>query len=113
MPQPPFHPCPGAVGALGVDCPRLSLGLTSWPIWGCEISSFPRTYDEQETCLLLEGDVSVTPDGGKPGQSGADADSSSAQPPQEHRGDRVHEPRLTGTWLAHLLIESGRRPPSS
>ena len=30
-------------------------------IWGCEISSFPWTYDEQETCLLLEGDVSVTP----------------------------------------------------
>ena len=40
------------------------------------------------------------------------------------RGDRVSEPRLTGTWLAHLLIssrellqnlliESARRPPSS
>ena len=40
------------------------------------------------------------------------------------RGDRVAEPRLTGTWLAHLLIsgrellqnlliESARRPPSS
>ena len=25
-----------------------SLGLTSWPIWGCEISAFPWTYDEQE-----------------------------------------------------------------
>ena len=25
---------------------------------------------------------------------------------------RVAEPRLTGTWLAHLLIESARRPPS-
>ena len=40
------------------------------------------------------------------------------------RGDRIAEPRLTGTWLAHLLIsstellnnlliESARRPPSS
>ena len=40
------------------------------------------------------------------------------------RGDRVSEPRLTGTWLAHLLIssrellqnlliESARRTPSS
>ena len=39
------------------------------------------------------------------------------------RGDRVAEPRLTGTWLAHLRIsssellqnlriESARRPPS-
>jgi uncharacterized cupin superfamily protein len=33
----------------------------SWPTWGNEISSFHWTYDEQETCLLLEGDVSVTP----------------------------------------------------
>ena len=40
-----------------------SLGLTSWPIRGCEISAFPWTYDEQEICLLLEGDVTVTPDG--------------------------------------------------
>ena len=29
------------------------------------------------------------------------------------RGDRVADPRLTGAWLAHLLIESARRPPSS
>jgi len=39
------------------------------------------------------------------------------------RGDRIAEPKLTGTWLAHLLIsskellhnlliESARRPPS-
>jgi len=36
-----------------------SLGVTSWPTWGCGVSTFPWTYDEQETCLLLEGDVSV------------------------------------------------------
>ena len=40
------------------------------------------------------------------------------------KGDRIAEPRLTGTWLAHLLIsssellqnlpiESARRPPSA
>ena len=40
-----------------------SLGVTGWPIWGCEVSTFPWTYDAQETCLLLEGDVTVTPDG--------------------------------------------------
>ena len=39
------------------------------------------------------------------------------------KGDRIAEPRLTGTWLAHLLIsssellqnlliEAARRPPS-
>ena len=32
-----------------------SLGVTSWPTWGCGVSTFPWTYDEQETCLLLEG----------------------------------------------------------
>ena len=35
------------------------------------ISTFPWTYDEQETCLLLEGDVSVTPEGGEPVRFGA------------------------------------------
>ena len=43
-----------------------SLGVMSWPTWGCGVSTFPWSYDEQETCLLLEGDVTVTPDGGAP-----------------------------------------------
>lgn len=43
-----------------------SLRVLSWPIWGCEVSTFTWTYDDQETCLLLEGDGTVTPDGGKP-----------------------------------------------
>ena len=47
------------------------LGVAQWPIWSCEISSFPWTYDEQETCLLLEGDVTVTPEGGEPVRFGA------------------------------------------
>ena len=42
------------------------LGVKSWPIWTKEISEFPWTYTEPETCLLLEGDVTVTPDGGTP-----------------------------------------------
>jgi hypothetical protein len=29
--------------------------VTSWPPWGCEVSTLPWTTDEQETCLLLEG----------------------------------------------------------
>ena len=32
----------------------------SWPTWGCEISTFPWVYEETETCLLLEGEVTVT-----------------------------------------------------
>lgn len=32
-----------------------------WPTWGCGAETFPWTYDEQETCLILEGEVVVTP----------------------------------------------------
>ncbi len=42
------------------------LGVSSWPIWTKEVSTFPWSYDEPETCLFLEGDVEVTPDGGAP-----------------------------------------------
>ena len=37
-------------------------GIRSWPTWGCQPSTFPWTYTEAETCFLLEGDVTVTPD---------------------------------------------------
>jgi uncharacterized cupin superfamily protein len=36
------------------------LGVASWPIWTKEASEFPWTYEEQETCYLLEGEVTVT-----------------------------------------------------
>ena len=32
----------------------------AWPIWTCEPSSFDWSYTEQETCLILEGNVTVT-----------------------------------------------------
>jgi hypothetical protein len=41
------------------------LGVYAWSIWTKEVSEFPWTYDEQETCYFLEGDVVVTPKGGK------------------------------------------------
>ena len=41
----------------------LELGVTSWPIWTKEISVFPWTYDDTETCYFLEGEVIVTPIG--------------------------------------------------
>jgi uncharacterized protein len=41
------------------------LGVSKWAIWQKEVSKFPWTYDSQETCYFLEGDVIVTPDGGE------------------------------------------------
>ncbi|HIJ52461.1 MAG TPA: cupin domain-containing protein [Planctomycetes bacterium] len=34
-------------------------GCKAWPIWKCEPSTFDWAYTEQETCLLLEGKVTV------------------------------------------------------
>ncbi len=42
------------------------LNVFNWSIWEKEISEFPWTYGEAETCYFLEGDVVVTPDGEKP-----------------------------------------------
>ena len=42
------------------------LGVFEWSIWTKEVSEFPWTYDEAETCYFLDGDVIVTPDGGEP-----------------------------------------------
>jgi hypothetical protein len=43
-----------------------SLGVRAWPIWTKEESEFPWEYDEPETCLFLEGEVTVVPEGGQP-----------------------------------------------
>ena len=42
------------------------IGVYDWPIWEKEESSFPWTYDSNETCYLLKGKVTVTPEGGEP-----------------------------------------------
>jgi len=53
------------------DSARLSaLGVFDWDIWTKEVSRFPWTYDSDETCYLLDGDVIVTPDGGTPTRFG-------------------------------------------
>jgi uncharacterized protein len=31
----------------------------TWPIWTCDVSTFDWDYTESETCLILEGKVSV------------------------------------------------------
>ena len=33
------------------------------PTWGCEVSEFNWHYDSEETCLLIEGEVTVTYNG--------------------------------------------------
>lgn len=43
-----------------------NLGVFTWPVWVKEASTFPWTYDSEETCYLLEGDVVVTPRDGDP-----------------------------------------------
>ena len=41
-----------------------ALGVTTWPIWTKEVSTFDWQYDEQEICYFLEGEVTVqTPEG--------------------------------------------------
>ena len=42
------------------------MGIYGWPVWSKEVSSFPWSYDRQETCYIIEGEVIVTPDGGEP-----------------------------------------------
>jgi uncharacterized cupin superfamily protein len=71
---------------------RLSeLGVTTWPIWEKEVSEFPWHYDEEETCYLLEGDVTVTPEGGKPVRFG--------------KGDLVTFPKgMSCTWKIHQPV---------
>jgi uncharacterized cupin superfamily protein len=36
-----------------------ALGTASWPTWTCDVSEFDWSYDEQETCHVLEGQVEV------------------------------------------------------
>ena len=42
------------------------LGVPDWPIWEKEESEFPWRYSDKETCYILEGAVTVTPEGGQP-----------------------------------------------
>jgi uncharacterized cupin superfamily protein len=46
------------------------MGVFHWPIWTKEVSEFPWSYDDPETCYFLEGEVIVTPDQGEAVQVG-------------------------------------------
>lgn len=66
------------------------LGVRSWPLWTCEASVFPWTYDETETCYLLAGDVEIDTPEGKV---------------EIGMGDLVTFPKgLTCTWRAHTAV---------
>ena len=38
--------------------------MQSKPVWGCDVSKFDWHYDQEESCLLIEGQVTVTYAGG-------------------------------------------------
>jgi hypothetical protein len=67
------------------------MGVYDWPVWTKEASTFPWTYDAKETCYLLEGEVTVTPEGGAPVRFGA--------------GDLVRFPQgMRCTWQIHKPV---------
>jgi uncharacterized cupin superfamily protein len=68
-----------------------AVGVYQWPIWTKEPSTFPWTYDSEETCYFIEGDVTVTPDGGAPVHMGV--------------GDLVIFPAgMTCIWEIHQAV---------
>jgi uncharacterized cupin superfamily protein len=74
------------------DAERLkTLDVDHWPIWTKEVSEFPWEYDAEETCYVLEGQVTVTPEDGKPVEIGP--------------GDLVTFPRgMRCTWRVEAPI---------
>ena len=74
------------------DAERLrELNVESWPIWTKEASEFPWEYDAEETCYVLEGRVTVTPEGSEPVEIG--------------RGDLVTFPKgMRCTWRVDVPI---------
>lgn len=68
------------------------MGVYDWPIWKKEASTFPWSYESEETCYFLEGEVTVTPEGGEPVTMG--------------RGDLVTFPKgMQCTWEIHSPVE--------
>ena len=69
------------------------LGVYDWPIWEKEDSEFPWKYDREETCYILRGKFTVTPDdGGESMEFG--------------RGDLITFPAgLSCTWKITKAVE--------
>ena len=72
------------------------LGVKHWAIWSKEASTFPWTYECEETCLFLAGRATVTPDDGEPVTMG--------------KGDLVTFPAgMSCTWEIHEAVEKHYR----
>lgn len=35
------------------------MGVFNWSIWTCEVSEFPWTYSDKESCFILDGEIEV------------------------------------------------------
>jgi len=35
------------------------IGVFNWPIWTCEVSEFPWTYSDKESCFIIDGEIEV------------------------------------------------------
>lgn len=42
------------------------LFVDEWPIWNKEVSEFDWEYDRTETCYIVEGIATITPENGEP-----------------------------------------------
>lgn len=70
--------------------------MRACPTWEKEVSVFDWTYDAEETCYVVEGEVAVTTDGGETVTFGP--------------GDMVTFPRgLTCTWDVRTPIRKHYR----
>tara|TARA_Y100001936_G_C15695707_1_gene468302 strand:- start:113 stop:391 length:279 start_codon:yes stop_codon:yes gene_type:complete len=68
------------------------LGVFDWPIWKKEKSIFEWKYAKQETCYIIRGKFTVTPENG--------------QPQLFQRGDLITFPKdLKCTWEIHEDVE--------
>ena len=68
------------------------LGVYDWPVWEKEPSEFSWNYDKDETCYIVRGIFTVTPDGG--------------EPMQFQRGDFITFPAgLSCTWKIEKAVE--------
>ncbi|EXJ16300.1 cupin domain-containing protein [Imhoffiella purpurea] len=72
------------------------LGVDDWPIWKKEPSTFPWEYSQTETCYVVRGRFTVTPEGG--------------EPESFSRGDLISFPAgLSCTWEIHEAVEKHYR----
>ncbi|MBT4838243.1 MAG: cupin domain-containing protein [Methylococcales bacterium] len=41
------------------------IGVYDWQVWKKEVSTFPWTYKRKETCYIIRGEATITPDDGE------------------------------------------------